>query len=438
MLINKNLQRFFLLVMLALSFNINAQQKLALKDAISIALENNYDIRLAKSDAEISGNNYSVGNAGFLPNLNVSASQTKTVSNTKQEYSSGQLVDKTSSASNNTNASATLSWTIFDGLKMFISLSKLKELKEIGEIKLRSQVETSVADIIKYYYDIVRQKHNYNVSLESVAISEQRLKITEEKFSVGSASKLEVLSAKVDLNTDRSNLLNQEVVLNGFKVSLNTLLGRKTSEEFDVDDHFEMLAGLEYNNLLEDAYKNNVDVLQSEKAKSVSSYDVGIYRAEYMPRFTLSSGYTYSNAVSDAGFFKSNKTYGYNYGLTFSWNLFNGFGTTLLYQNSLINLDKSEIKLQQTKAVVESNLIIAYKNYEKNNEILSLETENVSVAKENLDLAIEQIRLGSISPIEFRDVQKNYITAQSRLSTAQFNAKVSERDLLKQSGRLVK
>lgn len=438
MLTKRNFEIMILFTLCVFAVNLHAQQKLSLKEAVSIALENNYDIRIAKSDAEISGNNYSVGNAGFLPNLNVTASQTKTVSNTKQEYSSGQLVDKTSSGSNNTNAGVTLSWTIFDGLKMFISFSKLKELKEIGEVKLRSQVETSVADIIKYYYDIVRQKHIYNVTLESVAISEQRLKITEEKFSVGSASKLEVLSAKVDLNTDRSNLLNQEVVLNSLKVSLNTMLGRKTAEQFDVDDNFELSTGLEYNRLLEDAYQNNVDIIQSEKSKNVSSYDVGIYRADYLPRFTLSSGYTYSNAISDAGFFKSNKTYGYNYGINLSWNLFNGFGTTLLYQNALINLDKSEIKLQQAKAVVESNLIIAYKNYEKNNEILSLETENVSVAKENLDLAMEQIRLGSISPIEFRDVQKNYITAESRLSTAQFNAKMSERDLLKQSGALVK
>lgn len=438
MLTKRNFEIMILFTLCVFAVNLHAQQKLSLKEAVSIALEYNYDIRIAKSDAEISGNNYSVGNAGFLPNLNVTASQTKTVSNTKQEYSSGQLVDKTSSGSNNTNAGVTLSWTIFDGLKMFISFSKLKELKEIGEVKLRSQVETSVADIIKYYYDIVRQKHIYNVTLESVAISEQRLKITEEKFSVGSASKLEVLSAKVDLNTDRSNLLNQEVVLNSLKVSLNTMLGRKTAEQFDVDDNFELSTGLEYNRLLEDAYQNNVDIIQSEKSKNVSSYDVGIYRADYLPRFTLSSGYTYSNAISDAGFFKSNKTYGYNYGINLSWNLFNGFGTTLLYQNALINLDKSEIKLQQAKAVVESNLIIAYKNYEKNNEILSLETENVSVAKENLDLAMEQIRLGSISPIEFRDVQKNYITAESRLSTAQFNAKMSERDLLKQSGALVK
>lgn len=433
----KFLSVFCLAIVLALG-NISAQQKLTLKEAISITLENNYDIRIAKSDAAISENNYSVGNAGFLPSLNVSASQTKTVSNTKQEYSNGSVVDKTGSGSTNTNASATLSWTIFDGLKMFISLSKLKELKDIGEVKLRSQVESSVAEVIKNYYDIVRQKHNYNVTLESVAISEQRLKITEEKFSVGSASKLEVLSAKVDLNTDRSNLLNQEVVLSGLKVVLNNLLGRSVSEEFDVEDEVQIQTGLDFNLLRDEAFKNNVDVVQSEKSKNVSSYDVGIYRAEYMPRITLSSGYNYQNSLSDAGFFKSNKTFGYNYGVSLAWNLFNGFASTLQYQNALIVVDKSETKLRQTKALVESNLIIAFKNYEKNNEIFSLESENVSVAKENLDLALEQIKLGSISPIEFRDVQKNYITAQSRLSTAQFNAKMSERDLLKQSGGLIK
>ena len=361
---NRKFVAVFCLIFVLAGTNISAQQKLTLKEAISIALENNYDIRLAKSDAAISENNYSVGNAGFLPNLNVSASQTKTVSNTKQEYSNGSLVDKTSSASDNTNAAATLSWTIFDGLKMFISLSKLKELKEIGEVKLRSQVESSAAEVIKNYYDIVRQKHNYNVTLESVAISEQRLKITEEKFSVGSASKLEVLSAKVDLNTDRSNLLNQEVVLSGLKVTLNNLLGRTVSEEFDVEDDVQILTGLDYNLLREEAFKNNVDIVQSEKSKNVSSYDVGIYRSEYMPRFTLSSGYTYSNSLSDAGFFKSNKTFGYNYGISLAWNLFNGFATTLQYQNALIVVDKSEIRLSQTKALVESNLILAFKDYE--------------------------------------------------------------------------
>ena len=81
--------------------------------------------------------------------------------------------------------------------------------------------------------------------------------------------------------------------------------------------------------------------------------------------------------------------------------------------------------------------MISYKNYEKNLEILNLEEENVSVAKENLDLAFEELKLGTFSPLEFREVQKSYTAAQSRLSTARYTAKMSEKDLLKQSGELL-
>jgi len=134
---------------------------------------------------------------------------------------------------------------------------------------------------------------------------------------------------------------------------------------------------------------------------------------------------------------KSNKSNGYNYGLSLSWNIFNGFNSLLTYQNALITLDKNEIALQSTKNEVESSLLISFKNYEKNLEILNLEEENVSVAKENLDLALEELRLGSLSPLEFREVQKSYTEAQSRLSSARFTAKMSEKDLLKQSGELL-
>src|SRR3989339_546869 len=154
----------FLGILLISAAQYFPQQKLTLKEAINIALKNNYDILLAKNDAAISDNNYSLGNAGFLPKLDVTGSQTKTVTDTKQEYSDGRTVDKTSAGSNSTNAGVALTWTIFDGLKMFTSYSKLNEYKMLGEIKLRGQIENSVSDVIKTYYNIVQQKYNYRVA----------------------------------------------------------------------------------------------------------------------------------------------------------------------------------------------------------------------------------------------------------------------------------
>lgn len=423
---------FFLLLV-----QVFPQQKLTMKEVIKIALENNYDIRFAKNDSAISDNNYSLGSAGFLPKVDVTGSKTQAVSTIQQEYSTGQTVDRPGSGTSTTSAGVALSWTLFDGFKMFISYSKLKEYKELGDIKLRSQIENSLSDVMNTYYDIIRQKYNYRVAKESIGISEERLKLAQEKLSVGSASQLDVLRAKVDLNADKSNLLSQEVTLSSLKVALNGLLAREASMDFDVEDEFDVKSGMSFDQLKEAALKNNVDLQQAEKFKSLSSYDVSLTRADYFPKINLNSGYNYQKSQSEAGFFKSNTSYGYSYGLSLSWNLFNGFNTNLAYQNALITLDKIEINLLATINKVESALLIAYKNYEKNLEILQLEEENVSVAKENLDLAMEQFRLGILSPIEFRDIQKNYTTAQSRLSSAHYSAKISEKDLLKQSGTLL-
>lgn len=425
-----------LLLSLVLFANYFAQTKMTLDEAIKIALEKNYDIQLAKDDLLIGENNYSIGNAGFLPKVDVTASKTRTVNNTKQEYSSGSSVDKKNAGSNSTNAGIALSWTIFDGLKMFISFSKLKEYKELGEIKLRAQIENSVFDVIKNYYDIVRQKQNYKSALESVSISQERLKIAEEKFSVGSASKLDVLRAQVDLNSDKSNLLNQEVTLNSLKISLNNLLSLPVENDFDVEDSIEIKEDLSFQRIKELAFEKNTSLLQAEKLKIISAYDVNSTFTDYLPKISLSTGYNYLQSVADAGLVKSNKSYGYNYGISFSWNLFNGFNTQLAYENAKINFDKNLIYLEAIKNDVDAAIVVAFKNYKKNLEILELEKTNVSVAKENLELAIEELKLGSISPIEFRDIQKNYISAQSRLITAQFTAKVSESELLKQSGIL--
>ncbi len=417
--------------------HVYPQQKLTIKEAIKIALENNYDIRFAKSEAAISDNNYSLGNAGFLPKLDLSGSQSRAVTKTKQEYSDGSSVDKDDAGSTSTSANIALTWTLFDGFKMFTSYSKLREYKELGEIKLRSQIENSLSEVIKTYYDIVRQKYNYTVAKESIDISEERLKLAQEKYSVGSASQLDILRAKVDLNADKSNLLLQEVTLNSLKVTLNGLLARTVSSEFDVEDEIDLKSEMSFDQLKEEALKNNTDLQQAEKSKTISSFDVSLTKGDFYPRINLNSGYNYQKSESDANLVRTNRSYGYNYGLSLSWNIFNGFNTYLANQNALITLDKNEGNLLAAISKVESALLIAYKNYEKNIEILRLEDENVSVAKENLDLAMEQFRLGILSPIEFRDIQKSYTTAQSRLSSARFNAKMSEKDLLRQSGTLL-
>lgn len=433
-----SLIRKYFFISFSLILSLNAQTKLTLNDAIKIALERNYDIQLAKNDALLSENNYSIGSAGFLPKVDLSASRSRTINNTKQEYSSGQSVDKKNAGSNSTNANISLSWTIFDGLRMFTTLSKLKEYKELGDINFRKQVEATVYDVIKNYFDIIKQKQIYKSALENVSVSEERLKIVNEKFDVGSASKFDVLRAQVDLNSDKSNLLNQEIILNNLKITLNNLLSNNPNTDFDVEDSITVDDGLSFEKIRDIANEKNIFLQQAEKLKLISSYDVNSTISDFLPKVTLNTGYSYLKSIADAGLVKSNLSYGYNYGINFSWNIFNGFNSLIAYQNAKINFDKNVIYLEALKNDIESSLLTSYKVYKKNLELLNFEKMNLDVAKENLDLAFEQLKLGAISQIDFREVQKNYLSAQSRLITALYNAKISETDLLKQSGLIIK
>jgi outer membrane protein TolC len=207
--------------------------------------------------------------------------------------------------------------------------------------------------------------------------------------------------------------------------------------EYDVDNIIDINDNLEYEQLESTALKNNVAILQAEKSKNIFSYDVGLTRGDFFPKISLGGEYNYEKDSYDTGALSLYKLNGYQFGVNLSWNIFNGFNTALLHQNALINFDKGDLNIQYAKAQVESNLLIAYKSYKMNLEILKLEEENVSVAKENMDLALEQLKLGSISPIEFRETQKNYTAAQSRFSSAKYKAKLSEKDLLRESGILL-
>ena len=199
---------FFISVFIIISFpfcKIFSQESLSLEEAIKIALLNNYSINIAGNEKEISDNNFSLGNAGFLPQLDAEGSYTKSSNNTSQEYLTGQQITGAGAKSTSLSGDITLNWTIFNGFQMFAGLNQLKELKKQGEINFKIVVENNISDLISTYYNIIRQKQVLAVIERSINISEERVRIAQDKKQLGSGSKFDLLQAQVDLNEDRSS-----------------------------------------------------------------------------------------------------------------------------------------------------------------------------------------------------------------------------------------
>jgi outer membrane protein TolC len=144
---------------LLLGINVKSQEVYSFQKCLQIAIENNYSIKLARSNEEIAANNKTLGNAGFLPYIYSNANQNYTITDSRQVVTtSPDPIEKDNAKANALTASVNLNWTIFDGFNMFVQYDKMNELFEIGQLNTRLNIENMIAQVGVEYYTIIQQK----------------------------------------------------------------------------------------------------------------------------------------------------------------------------------------------------------------------------------------------------------------------------------------
>lgn len=417
---------FFLFLGLSLSGIAFGQEKLGLQEAVELALKNNFDIRLQSNQAKIAKNNVSLANAGILPRVNGNFSNNYSIQDGKQTLSNGTTQERDNARNSNTNYGFSLNWQIFDGFAMFANYERLQQLQKSGELQFRMTVENTIANVINTYYDLVRQDQQIKSLQTALEISQMRLKNSNSRYKIGKASKLEVLAAKVDLNTDTTNLLRQLDNYKKTQTQFNELLARDILTPFQVNEDIMMDVKLSYAALKTQTDTKNPELLQAAVQQQIARLNQKQVRAARLPGVSLNSGYNFSNSTSALGFARESSAQGITYGITASIPIFNGFLQSRNEKNAALNFDNSKLQYQQTQQRVNAQLQMAYQTYQTNLDLVTLERENQDIARQNLEISLEKFRLGSISNVEFREAQLNFLNAFTRYTDAQFQAKQAE------------
>lgn len=433
----KNKQIIFLVSLVFLmQQKLFAQNVLSLKDAIQITLQNNYDIKLVKNNLEISKNNATLGNSGMLPTATGNFGTGGSIQNTVQTQSTGTQRVTDGAKNSNLTYGVGLDWTIFDGFKMFANYDKFKALEKQGESNLKIQILNSITDVIATYYNIVKQQQQVMVADSSLDISNMRLKIAQNKLKIGKGSKLDVLSATVDYNADTSNFLQQKNLLNNYKIALNNLLARDANTSFTVNLEIDLEATLNYNELTTQAEQLNPALQTALINKKIAELSLKQVYGNRYPKISVNGGYDFNRSQSPTGFNTRFRSNGFSYGLTASINLFNGFTQRQNERNAKIDINSSQIQIDKTKQDILTKLASAYQDYITFLDLINLEKNNLDIAKQNLDITLEKYRLGSITPLELREAQKNELDANNRFLETKYQAKLAELSLKQISGTL--
>ncbi len=203
------------------------------------------------------------------------------------------------------------------------------------------------------------------------------------------------------------------------------------------DTSIEVDNSLLFEKLLEETLSKNTSLLIASKNKTLSEYDYKLVKSRSYPYLTASSGYNYYFNTYSSGAYKNDRTNGLSYGITFGINIFNGMNQRRSIRNSSIEVQNKELIYREIEQGVKADLITIYSAYSNYLRLITLEQQNLQTATENLYIAMERYKLGSLSGIDLREVQKSLLDAKESLVSVQYQTKLAEISLLLISGRIM-
>ena len=406
-----------------------------LKSCLEQGLLNNYSLRIVRNEEQVSKNNATLGNAGYLPTLGLSAGYKGTIDNTETKArATGETTKDNGVFDQTLDAGINLNWTIFDGFNITANYQRLKELERQGETNTRIAIEDLIANIAAEYYNYVQQKIRLKNFRYAVSLSKERLRIVEERYHIGNFSRLDYQQAKVDFNADSAQYMKQQELLHTSRIQLNELMANKDVDQpFIIQDSLiNVTASLNFEELWNATLAINASLLRAEQNNTLARLDYKKVCSRDYPYVKMNGGYGYTLNKYDIS-----ANLGLNFGVTVGFNLFDG-NRRRERKNARIAVQNARLEREQLEQALRADLSNLWQAYQNNLQMLNLERQNLVAAKENHEIAMERYMLGNLSGIEMREAQKSLLDAEERILSAEYDTKLCEISLLQISGKVAR
>ena len=420
--------------------SLSAQQHYTLKSCLETGLEKNYSIRMVRNQEQISKNNATLGNAGYLPTLDLSAKYSGNIDDTESTArATGEKTETTGVFDQTMNAGLNLNWTLFDGFKIQTTYARLKELEKQGETLTRIAIEDFIAELTAEYYNYIQQQIRLKNFRYAMSLSKERLRIVEERYIVGNFSRLDLQQARVDYNADRAQHMKQQEAVESSRIRLNELMANQDmSQAITVNDSIIDLSTLmSFDELWQSTLQNNASLLKTEQGKTLAALDMKAVKSRNYPYLKLNAGYGYTMNKYEISSTSRRENLGMNFSVTMGFNLFDGNRKREI-KNARIAIENAQLQQEDMQQALRADLSNLWQAYQNNISMLKLERENLIAAVENHEIASERYMLGNLSGIEMREAQKSLLDAEERILAAEYNTKMCEISLLQLSGKITK
>ncbi|MEM7035675.1 MAG: TolC family protein [Bacteroidota bacterium] len=426
-----------LLLILGLHASTFAQgPSLSLSDAIRIALEKNFDIRVEEARTEIAANNNSWANAGLYPNLTLQLASNNRLSNVDNPASfiNGQFSNLGITGTLNT------SWTIFNGFRVHITKEKLDLLEGQSQGNAAIVVENSLQAVILQYYNARVAEAQRDALAENLALSRDRVRFEQTRSDLGTGSTFQLLTAQNAYYADSSAFLGQELALTTQLRNLAKLLGFDEDTRLTLtDDLRETFTSFNFGDLKGKMLSNNRTLQNQFVNLRILQQDIDLAKSARYPTVTFNLGSTWSQnrfELEGQGVARGSQLdfYG-NFSLNFT--LYGGGAITRQIENADIQTRVTQIGIDQLRLDMSHELRNTFDLYTTRLELFNLAEATLALARKNESIAEIRFQNGTLNSFNFRDVQLAFRNAALARNQALYNLLEAETMLLRLTGGIL-
>ncbi len=416
------------LLLLSFSCTLFAQEQMTLEKAISLGLENNYSIKVDEKAIQIAQNNNTWARAGKGPTVDLRGYLNNFMSrdNNPASFLQGTYYNGSLGAAVDAN------WVLFNGGRTQIAKEQLNLAVTQQELNQKTGIHDLLKQIYQRYYEVLFQQERLEVLKESMDLSRSRLAYEKVKKEFGSSNSYNLLQFENNIISDSTNILSQVVAIELAKRNLYNVL--------DVEGFANYTFPEKLQTEVEDISEEKLRELLEEENYSLKSLAVisqlnilnsKLEDAARKPVVSINGSFGLSESAFK--FFKDNPATGDPFELLWSnridgsingnvsWNLYDGGIKKANIENARIQEEIDQMNFLEAKVELYNQLDILITNYQNQKDLLQLTDNQIQIADRNLEMTGERFKAGTISSIDFRTIQNQYLNAAFNKVNAIYN-----------------
>ena len=433
------LKAIWILILPSIFGSVHAQNSISLEKALAITIKENIDIKIKTTELEQVKNYEKVGVLGVLPIIKVNGAASGNTGSSSIEFATEDFpeINDADSESKSIIGNVEISYSLFGGLASVYTYQKLKKQSDLKSTELLMKIEQVLLNTAKQYYDIAYLQEENKILYELLEVSKERYSRVKIQNEFGNASKLDLLAAEIDLNKDSVTVMNSDYQLKAAKERLNQTLNRDLSTDYAVESFVEINKDLNYSELLELTNQNNSNILFHQYLIEITRKDKKINNTSIFPSVSVSAQYGYNQNESNTSIILDQSNTGLTGFVNLSWDIFDAMARKRIAQNTQIEIESNELKLESIKKEIQKEFNVTYQQYENNIKLIEIETRNNEASERFFQRAKNQFFQGQLSRSDFRLAQVDLSISKNRLNQSLFMAKIAELNLYRLSGKII-